>query len=167
MKREQISVEELKGLLRYDPMTGNFTRLVTTAPHKGRAGDLAGTINHFGHVVITLRCVRYRAHRLAWLYMTSEWPSGEIDHRNGIPSDNRWENLRDVTTQINAQNKRRAMSNSKTGLLGASWNAKDKKFTARLKVEGKYLSLGNHATAADAHAAYVNAKRRLHAGCTI
>lgn len=167
MTRNDLASHELKRLLHYDPETGVFTRRVTTAPHRGRAGDVAGMTNDQGYRVIAVHSKQYRAHRLAWLYMTGEWPTGEVDHKNGVRDDNRWDNLRDVPTTINAQNKRRAMSNNKTGLLGASWSEREQKFVARIKVGHKYRSLGQHDTAEAAHAVYVEAKRRLHEGCTI
>lgn len=110
---------------------------------------------------------QYRAHRLAWLWMTGKWPDNEVDHANGKRDDNRWSNLRDVPPTINRQNQRRAMSNSKTGLLGASWNARDRRFVARIKVGAKYRSLGGFDSAEAAHQAYLQAKRQLHPGCTL
>lgn len=166
MKRENITADEVRRLLHYDPLTGIFTRKVTTCA-RGKAGAVAGTLNDSGYILIALHSLQYRAHRLAWLYMTGEWPKHEVDHINCVRDDNRWENLRDLPTRINSQNRRHAMKNSKTGLLGASWNAKDQKFAARLKVGSRYLSLGYHDTAEAAHAAYVAAKRTHHPGCTL
>ena len=99
--------------------------------------------------------------------MTGKWPDGEIDHIDGNRANNRWSNLRDVHIVINAQNKRGPMAHNKSGFLGVSWNKKDCAYVARIKVDGKYLSLGYHQTPEAASAAYVEAKRRLHAGCTI
>ncbi|WP_428999737.1 HNH endonuclease signature motif containing protein [Stenotrophomonas maltophilia] len=58
----------------------------------------------------------YRQHRLAWLYMTGQWPSGEIDHINHDRSDNRWHNLRDVSHQANQQNRAGASKGRKYDL---------------------------------------------------
>jgi hypothetical protein len=163
-----LTAEVLREHLNYDPLTGVFTRKIGTGGrYRTAPGDVAGTLNDQGYLLISVQSYQYRAHRLAWLYMTSKWPSGEVDHKDGARTNNVWTNLRDVPTVINAQNKRKAMCNSKTGLLGVSWNKKDQAFTARLKVKGKYLSLGYHKTPEAAHAAYLDAKRRLHAGCTI
>lgn len=166
MKRENISADEVRRLLTYDPITGIFTRKVTTCP-RGKAGATAGTRNDGGYILIALHSLQYRAHRLAWLYMTGAWPKYEVDHRNGVRDDNRWDNLRDLPTSINAQNRRKAQSNSKTGLLGASWSKREQRFIARIKVDGHYMSLGQHHTAEAAHAAYITAKRAHHLGCTI
>ena len=161
-----LTAEDVRKFLNYDPDTGVFTRKITTS-YRAMAGDICCAKNEQGYATISIRSSIYRAHRLAWLYVTGNWPRNEIDHINGDRSDNRWVNLRDIPGCINVQNKRKAQSNSKTGLLGASWNAKDQKFASRIKANGKYLSLGYHDTAESAHAAYLNAKRRLHIGCTL
>jgi HNH endonuclease/AP2 domain len=168
MSKPNLTAERLRELLHYEPSTGVFTRRVKTGGRYGAdVGSVAGTLNDSGYLLISVQSKQYRAHRLAVLYITGGWPAQEVDHRNGDRLDNRWSNLREVSTQVNSQNRRRAQSNSKTGLLGASWCARDKRFTARIKVGDKYQSLGRFDTAEKAHAAYVNAKRRLHSGCTI
>jgi hypothetical protein len=50
----------------------------------------------------------YKLSRLAWLYMTSEWPRGEIDHANRDPTDDRFCNLREATNRQNQANKLKA-----------------------------------------------------------
>lgn len=168
MKREDVTQIEAKELLHYDPSTGIFTRKVSTGGRYGAVvGSVAGMVNDGGYILISLKSLQYRAHRLAWLYMTGEWPKFEVDHKDGDRKNNRWLNLRDVTGKVNLQNKRKAQSNSRTGLLGASWSSRDKRFVSRIKVDDKYKSLGGFDSAELAHAAYLTAKRQLHAGCTI
>ena len=41
--------------------------------------------------------VGFRAARLAWFYTHGAWPIGEVDHINRNRSDDRLENLRDVS----------------------------------------------------------------------
>ena len=105
-------------------------------------------------------------HRLVWLLVRNEWPDGHIDHINGNKTDNRIENLRLVDRYVNAQNTRHAISRNSTGYLGVSRKNK-RRFQARIYHEGKLISLGVFADAHEAHLAYLNAKRRLHPGCTI
>lgn len=152
--------------LTYDPTTGIFKWL--TPPRKARRvkpGDLAGTVNRYGYVVITVGGVKHRAHRLAWLFVTGSWPTEQIDHINGVRADNRFVNLRDVGHEINVHNRRRANRNSNTGVLGVT--PYKGKFAANIYVAGRHKRLGRFATVDAAYAAYRTAKAALHEGSTL
>jgi hypothetical protein len=107
----------------------------------------------------------YYAHRLAFLYMTGEWPPNEVDHLNGIRDDNRWANLRLATVSLNRQNQRRPRRDNTTGYLGVMVNGAG--FAARIMVDGKKFNLGTFKTPQEAHEVYLTAKRRLHKGGTL
>ena len=101
-----MNVDRLHDVLHYDPLTGVFRWRVARGSRA--AGDVAGGISGAGYRQIGIDGRYYQASRLAWLYTTGEWPDGEIDHKNGVHDDNRWDNLRDVTHTENNQNQRRA-----------------------------------------------------------
>ena len=129
-----------------------------------RAGDVAGWIDGaYRRIEIDGRA--YLAHRLAWLVANGEWPAADIDHRDGRGLNNGGENLRDVTRTVNSQNRRAANKNSGCGFLGVSRNGKG--WAGRIWVPPKLIHLGTFDTPQQAHSAYVEAKRRLHPGCTI
>jgi hypothetical protein len=111
-----------------------------------------------------LRKSDFLAHRLAWFYVHGVWPPVLIDHINGKRSDNRIVNLRLADWRLNMENKRRESYNS-TGLLGVKPNGKG--FAARIGSRGVEHHLGTFRTPEEAHAAYVEAKRRLHKGGTL
>ncbi len=99
-----LTANRLKELVVYDLPTGRFLSRIS------RRGVTAGTTmgnrsNVLGYVTIRLDRKSYLAHRLAWLYMTGKWPKGQIDHINMDRGDNRWKNLRDVTSSQNKCNK--------------------------------------------------------------
>jgi hypothetical protein len=99
-----ITAERLRQLLHYDPERGVFTWLSRPAERSWNtrfAGTRAGTINGLGYVVIGILGRRYKAHRLAWLYVHGEWPGRELDHINCDKSDNRIANLRPATRSQN------------------------------------------------------------------
>lgn len=162
-----ITAEELRERLHYDPETGLFTRRFAVRGH--RVGSLAGSPNNKDYIVIRVHSKSYAAHRLAFLYMTGEFPSGQVDHINGIRQDNAFSNLRDVTGKVNAQNVRKATARNKTsGLLGVHRVYHYKKpFRATIRVNKKVIDLGLFDTAEEGHAAYVEAKRKYHEGCTL
>lgn len=158
-----LTQQELKKQLHYDPLTGIFTRLVSTSPNV-KIGDVAGQ-KYEGYIRIQVLRDRRMAHCLAWLYMTGEWPKDEIDHKNGVRDDNRWDNLRDGNKSLNQQNIRRARVTSTTGKLGVS--RMGRKFQATIRVSGRKMHLGTFTTAEAAHQEYLKAKRQFHEGCTI
>jgi hypothetical protein len=162
-----LSAERLREVLDYDQETGIFTWKLPTSDRL-KAGKVAGVLRG-GHKYprITVDYQTHGAHRLAWLHVHGVWPSGEIDHVNGDRSDNRIANLRDVPSFVNMQNQRRAHSRSASGLLGAWFDKRTGRWAASISVRGKRRFLGRFSTAEDAHAAYVEAKRRMHEGCTL
>jgi len=46
------------------------------------------------------------AHRIIWLLVKGEWPKEFLDHKNGIRTDNRIENLRECNMAQNHANRR-------------------------------------------------------------
>ncbi|HYD58974.1 MAG TPA: HNH endonuclease signature motif containing protein [Noviherbaspirillum sp.] len=129
---------------------------------------MAGSKNGHGYILIGLPEGRFRAHRLAWLYVCGEWPKNEVDHINGVRSDNRIANLRDVSRRTNNENRREAQCNNRSsGLLGVTWSGRHKKWAASIRVNRKNKHLGLWETKEEAHEAYVCAKRRLHEGCML
>lgn len=160
-----MTAGDLRALLNYDPDTGVFTWRVK--PNRRiAAGAVAGHVrSDDGYVGLQIASVPYFAHRLAWTYMTGSPAPENIDHRNGIRHDNKWSNLREATHAINQQNKRKAKPGSKSGVLGAYPSGRG--FRSMIGVNGKVYRLGTFDTAAEAHEAYVAAKRILHPGCTL
>jgi len=165
MKREPLSQSRLRELIHYDQATGVMTRLVASGGVP--SGATMGTMRSDGYLWARLAGSSCLLHVLAWIYSTGKEPSGDIDHINGNRSDNRLENLRSVDHAVNCQNRRAAPSNSRSGLLGASYRPRLGLFQSRITVDGKQKSLGCYPTAEEAHAAYLSAKRQLHPGCTI
>jgi hypothetical protein len=154
----ELTAERLREVLNYDPATGVFTWLVRTARCR-RIGEVAGCGKN-GYHQIGIDRRRYRAHRLAWLYMTGEWPAQEIDHINGDPSDNRITNLRPATSSQNKTNSRRRSDNN-SGYKGVSFDRSRQKWQARISVAGRSARrLGRFDCPVAAHAAYVAAAEK-------
>lgn len=158
-----ITQERLKELLHYDPNTGIFTRLKSLSPRAMR-GSTAGTTQK-GRIIICIDNKRYKAHRLVWFYVYGKWPTGPIDHRNGIDNDNRLGNLRDVSQTINNQNQRIAQKNNLSGFLGVT--KFNKRWRASICIDNKMYHLGMFNSPELAHEAYLKKKQACHLGCTI
>lgn len=161
MSKKPFDAAEVRQWLEYDGSTGSFLWL-----RGKKAGKVAGSYDGRGYRQIQVLGSVCKAHRLAWLMSFGVWPSGHIDHVNHKTDDNRIDNLRDVTVEVNAQNQIKAMRNSSSGFLGVK-SRKDGRFESRIAVHGKRIALGSFGDPESAHAAYIEAKRSLHAGCTL
>lgn len=151
-----LSIERLREVLNYEPETGVFTWRIAMPP-RGMAGARAGTIQKNGYRAICINGFRAYAHRLAWFYVTGQWPSKHIDHRNGVHDDNRISNLREASRSQNLANQK-LRSTSLSGFKGVS--KKRNSWQARLNVQGKQRVLGCFATPELAHQAYVDAAQK-------
>jgi len=128
-----ITQTRLRELLEYDPDTGVF-RWRKGGTGRYYPGRVAGATNVQGYRVISFGGERLRAARLAWLYMTGEWPDKHIDHINGDPGDDRWCNLREASESQNMSNVKLRAHNT-SGAIGVSWNKRRGKWHARVNFE--------------------------------
>lgn len=147
----ELTLDRLKQLLSYDPLTGLFTRLVGRSGG-GKAGSVAGCVKTY--VEIKIDGVGYLAHRLAWFYMTGSWPASDIDHEDTDKHNNRWINLRKATDSQNRANIS-VQKNNKLGVKGVS--PYRGKFRTSIRVNGKGIALGTYNTVTEASAAYERA----------
>lgn len=140
----------LRELLDYDPMTGTFTwrrqAHVKDGPTLGVrnrwAGQVAGATTIQGYRIINVDGERLRACRLAWLYMTGNWPVEHVDHINGNSLDDKWINLRECTRSENMSNAKLLRLNNTSGARGVDWNKRLGKWHARVKFEGQLHHCG-------------------------
>ena len=135
-----ITQQRLQEVLDYDPNTGIFTwkEKISSKVVVGRkAGSLSGT----GYHMISLFKKKYRAHHLVWLFVYGIWPKEQIDHKNGIRTDNRLCNLREATNQENCQNTQKRANNT-SGCRGVCWNKAAKKWQAYIRHNYQFIYLG-------------------------
>lgn len=154
MKKEKLTLERLKQVYLYIPQTGEFLRLQATRSYgaKAEVGQSAGSQSGERYIRIGIDGQVYRAHRLAWFYMTGEWPENGIDHIDLDPSNNRWSNLRAATQSQNAANTRKRRNNT-SGFKGVSETASGT-WQAVIWVKQKKVCLGTYKTPEEAFEAY-------------
>jgi hypothetical protein len=161
-----ITQEQLKEILHYDECTGVFVR-IGRSTERVKIGDIVGSVNLSGYVIINIDGDKFRAHRLAFLYMTGEFPKNMVDHIDGVRDNNRWGNLREATSSENMQNQIRARIDNKSGFLGVTRHKPSGRFAARIQLNGKVTSLGYYDTPEEAHEIYLVEKRKIHPRCTL
>lgn len=155
-----VSHAVLLALLHYDPLTGVFSWRVN---RRGvRAGQRAGCLDKsHGYVRVGLLGFMFMAHRLAWFYTKGEWPRDEVDHEDGVRSNNVWTNLRPATNAEQKQN-RAPRTSSKSGLLGVTWEKSRNKWRVSIMRNGVSKFIGHFTDPMQAAAAYAKAKAELH-----
>lgn len=140
-KKINITVEYLKEILEYCPYSGLFTWKSRIKGSSYGPGDLAGSKHKSGYIQIKIHGTLYKAHRLAWFYMTGKWPSKEIDHINRVKDDNRWVNLREATHSQNQLNVIRRPN--KSGHPGV-YETDNGKWRVVLQINNKRFNLGTY-----------------------
>jgi hypothetical protein len=157
---EELTQAYLRKTFDLDYATGELFRKVEIQRRVTREDKPAGTVGDDGRWEISVQDQKVRRHKLVFLYVHGRMPE-QINHKNGILTDDRPENLREVTTS------QRQMS--KVGKLGrdlpkgvSQQSAKcSRPFYARIKMNGKELYLGSFETPEEAAAAYDEAAKNL------
>jgi len=156
-----LTQERLKSLLHYEPGTGVFTWLVWR-PNGVKIGDQAGTIHKkSGYRLIKIDGRAYIASRLAWLYMTGEWPECLVDHEDTDRANNAWANLR-VATNTQNQHNSNVQKNTLSRLKGVHFKSdgqRAKRWGSHIRIGGRLNFLGYFAHPEEAHAAYSKAAK--------
>lgn len=172
-KRQLPSPEVLRQLLRYEPDTGKLfwkersRELFATQRHCSvwntkYAGKEAFTSpDKQGYFRGKVFKKALKAHRVAWAISTGKWPTLDIDHINGNPSDNRIANLREATRSQNMRNKR-VSSHNISGFKGVFWCKQRLKWRTNIRSDGKSIYVGHFDTPEDAHRAYAEAAAKIH-----
>lgn len=155
-----LTQAQLKELLSYDEGTGTFTWKRPVKYSSISAGSPAGVCSPNDYVRISISGRMYLAHRLAWLYVAGSWPNGTIDHIDGCKHNNRFSNLRLATAPENGWNCPAPATNS-SGVKGVHWHKSNKKWNARLRVNGKEIHVGSFDDLDQAKAA-IQAARSTH-----
>lgn len=153
----ELTADELRRVLDYDLASGVF-RWRECRGTRAAKGATAGSLMTIGYIEIRIFKRLYLAHRLAWLWVTGEWPNEQVDHINNVRNDNSWANLRAASNAQNNANTPRRKSNS-TGFKGVYFSKSARKYAASITVNYKSYHLGLYATPQEAHAAYILAAK--------
>jgi len=153
----RLTAERVRAALHYEPCTG----VLTWREDRGSIaeGQVAGCLTSEGYICIQLDSKKYQAHRLAWLSTYGEWPPEQLDHTNGVRTDNRIVNRRAVSATGNGQNQAMPASNT-SGVLGVSWVPAKNKWRAQIRVDGRVQHIGLFTNKEDAALARLSASTK-------
>ena len=154
---QHLTVETARRVFNYDPDTGLLTWAIQ-ANSRALIGDEVGKISNRGYRVTKYKRKDYSVHRIIWLIVHGKWPTGQIDHINGEKTDNRIENLRDVSLRENLCNQKRHREGR---LPGAYYDKNMRGWRAHIRINNVYVYLGMHPTEKEANAAYMKARAKL------
>lgn len=142
-----MNLDAITSLFSYNPETGD---IFWVAKGKGKIKKKpAGTLLYSGYRGICVGPHRIQAHRLAWALHYKRWPADQIDHINGIKTDNRICNLREATNSQNGKNLPISKAN-KSGIKGVCFEKQTQRWKAYIRVDYKTYSLGRFDTLEEA-----------------
>lgn len=152
---EDIQVQVLRDF-EYNPLTGILTRKT------GRDGPTNGTLHDNGYLRLRWKDKLYYVSHIIWVYCYGDWPKQTIDHINGIKTDNRLDNLRDVSLAENIRN--RAVSRSPERNIHLTKDRKIPKYHVQFTKNKKTIHVGSFDTKEEAYRARDLAEKQLEAG---
>jgi len=163
MARNDLTAEYVRSILDYNPETGAFTwkhrsdvRKEWNTRYAGKnASNFDKSNNRF---FVCINHIHYYAHRLAWIYMTGEWPKELIDHEDLNPQNNKWDNLREATPSQNQQNQGKPITNT-SGYKGVAFHKQRNKWRASISINNKTKHLGLFNCPTAAYFAYCRAAK--------
>jgi hypothetical protein len=155
----------LRNLIAYDPDTGEMTwlprvlDLFATKRHCSvwnakYAGKMVGSPSKNGYLVTSINNKTFYMHRIAWEIMTGN-KADIADHIDGNRTNNRFNNLRNVSATDNARNAG-IQTHRGTGVMGVRI-ARSGRFVAHIRNGEKQHHLGTFNNIEDAKAARIKA----------
>jgi hypothetical protein len=141
------------------------TRLFLYDPSNGvlywrKKNSATTTVTGKGYLSVMVNGYNIMVHRIIWLLVYGVPPMGQIDHINGVKTDNRTQNLRVVNNEENHKNMKR-FSNNSSGCVGVTWDTSRNKWFVSITIKGKTKALGRFIEFADAVMARKSAEHQF------
>lgn len=156
-----LTPEIIRELISYDPESGKMTwavrdekwfpakRLCATwnTRYAGREALTASSSGGYLRGNVFDRNVK--AHRIAWMHYHGRAPI-EIDHINGVRTDNRIVNLREVADRTENLRNMGLRPDNKSGVTGVCWDAYTSRWKAEIMIRCRSINLGWFDSVSDA-----------------
>lgn len=174
--RANVPASVVRELLTYSPETGALTwvsrpaevfddrkgyamRVSKTWNEKNAGKPAFDTLGTYGYLCGGIFGFKAFAHQIAWVFIAGAWPDEQIDHINGVYTDNRAVNLRAVSHAENGRNQKMNAKNT-TGFRGVYYSERDKLWYAKIVYRQKQYHLGSSKSFDEAVQARLAAERR-------
>lgn len=129
--------------------------------HTVKVGDKAGSLYNGAYFKLKIKNKRYSLHR-ALFYLYHGFLPEQVDHINGITTDNRIINLRAATRSENQCNRKQCGRNNTSGFKGVYWYKRKKVWYAAIQINNKKVYIGYFDDKVEAAKAYNNKALELH-----
>lgn len=139
MTNDELLALKSEVLRRFEYQDGNLIYKISPN-NRTKAGTIAGCSDNKGYLLVGMNFKTYKVHRLIFLMHHGYLPE-HIDHINGVPNDNRIENLRAATMPENMRNKALQRNNT-SGCKGVVFNKNNKKWMVNLRLNKLRYFLG-------------------------
>lgn len=153
--RDSFDVEAENGCIKWRHPPKNHTRMLGK-----EAGSLRTNRSGKSYMHIKMNKRALRRSWLIFLWVNGRWPTHCIDHINGDSLDDRATNLREATITQNSWNHKRRSKSSHTP-MGVR-TTKSGRFNARIKHNGKPITIGTYNTVDEAATAYQKKRGELY-----
>lgn len=142
--RPELTQSLLRDFVHYDPDTGVLkrTHALDRGHNRFEKEFVPRSTTLQGYLQIGLFKTPYLVHRLAFLYMVGRMPN-EIDHIDGDRQNNKWSNLREVTSAVNRRNMGIPVNN-RSGVRGVYFYPRYGKWEVTIGRDGEHFYLGRY-----------------------
>lgn len=154
-----LTADQARQHFMVDEETGQLIRTKTVASN-AVIGSVAGSLDKLGYLRVHVLGKKYSVHRIVWLVVRGEFPNGDIDHINGVKTDNRICNLREVSKMENQRNKALG-KNNRSGFIGVSFSKRDNMWNAQIVIRKKAIHIGTFKTPDEANTARLEFSKKF------
>lgn len=134
--KQKLTMERVRELFDYIPETGQLIRKISVGHRPStKAGVIVGYPDSSGYLQVMVDWWQRSVHLVIWVWHHGYEPEHVLDHRDRDVSNNRIENLREVTSQCNTRNTGNS-SRCATGIKGVRWSKADGAWFVYIGING-------------------------------
>lgn len=160
-QQKRPSIERYRQVLEY--CDGTLVWKVRLSSRNAPGQEAGCTKGDAGYCLISVDGHTLSAHWIVWALHAGEWPASgkEIDHINGVRTDNRIENLR-LVDRVQQQCNTKLRKDNALGIRGVCWDQAKQLYKAQIRFKKVQYNIGHFPTPELAAEAYRDMSAKLH-----